>query len=598
MIKYWSYADRASLTQYENFSLFIFPLFLAIILIAGIIAYIILEVSKKIDLKNSSIYNFFKISIISLFMIYIGFSTYSMIFIRAGQNPNINENDPSDKESFVKYMNREQYGVEHNNIDWFNILKYHLSNDGNETVFSEKFERPLQEEIKINSSFSGLDGSDNKQRWLTKEFQYYINENTRTFDLDKVSNEDILRFVKSYQINEMYLRYFGWQFIGKEYDKEKYTWSRSDSFKNKRILPLQDNSNLGNIDWFRYGLPFAFIFGMIGMIYHFVRDPKRALSILILFLATGIAIVLYLNQHDPQPRERDYSYVGSFFAFSIWIGIGCMSFFDFINYIFSAIKKDTANKSKSLILIPTVSIFLILLAVPLTYLIKDYSVHDRSGNYSAKDYGYNILAGCKSDSVIFTNGDNDTFPLWYAQEVEGIRTDIRVVNLSLFNTDWYIDQMKRAAYDAAPIPSSLGWDKYKQGTRDYLPIYDRDIGHVELSDVISFIADDSQKSKIPTSRGKSDYCPTNKVKLTVDKEKVLALGIVDSSEAHNIVDEVKWKIKGQGFAKNQLMVLDILANFAWERPIYFAITVGNDNFMGLDNYFKLEGLAYRFVPWC
>ena len=156
--------------------------------------------------------------------------------------------------------------------------------------------------------------------------------------------------------------------------------------------------------------------------------------------------------------------------------------------------------------------------------------------------------------------------------------------------------MKRAAYDAAPIPSSLGWDKYKQGTRDYLPIYDRDIGHVELSDVISFIADDSQKSKIPTSRGKSDYCPTNKVKLTVDKEKVLALGIVDSSEANKIVDEVKWKIKGQGFAKNQLMVLDILANFAWERPIYFAITVGNDNFMGLDDYFQLEGLAYRFVP--
>ena len=441
MIKYWSYSDRANLTQYESFSLFIFPLSLVIILITGIIAYTILEVSKKIDLKNSFIYNFFKISIISLLMIYIGFSTYSMIFIRAGQNPNINENDPSDKESFVKYMNREQYGVDHNNIDWFNILKYHLSNDGNETVFSEKFDRPLQEEIKINSSFSGLDGSDNKQRWLSEDFQYYINENTGTFDLDKVSNDDILRFVKNYQINEMYLRYFGWQFIGKEYDKEKYTWSRSDSFKNKRILPLQDNSNLGNIDWFRYGLPFAFIFGMIGMIYHFVRDPKRALSILILFLATGIAIVLYLNQHDPQPRERDYSYVGSFFAFSIWIGIGCMSFFDFINYIFSAIKKDTANKSKSLILIPTVSIFLILLAVPLTYLIKDYSVHDRSGNYSAKDYGYNILAGCKSDSVIFTNGDNDTFPLWYSQEVVKEHKDVRVINLSLLNASWYIKQL-------------------------------------------------------------------------------------------------------------------------------------------------------------
>ena len=239
---------------------------------------------------------------------------------------------------------------------------------------------------------------------------------------------------------------------------------------------------------------------------------------------------------------------------------------------------------------------LCLLLVPTIMAKENWDDHDRSNRYTARDVAANYLNSCAPNAIIFTNGDNDTFPLWYAQEVEGIRTDIRVVNLSLFNTDWYIDQMKRAAYDAAPIPSSLGWDKYKQGTRDYIPIYDRELGHVELRDVISFIADDSQNSKIPTSRGKSDYCPTNKLKLTVDKKKVLALGIVDSLETNKIVDEVKWKIKGQGFAKNQLMVLDILANFAWERPIYFAITVGNDNFMGLENYFQLEGLAYRFVP--
>ena len=181
-------------------------------------------------------------------MIYIGFSTYSMIFIRAGQNPNINENDPSDKASFVKYMNREQYGTEHHSIDWYNILKYYLSTNGKESEYNEEFERTLDDQnIQIDSSFSGLDSSDNKQRWLTYPYQNYVNPSTGSFDIKKVSNEDIVRFVKDYQISEMYLRYFAWQFIGKEYIKENYSWDRSDLFNNQRILPLQDNSNISNI---------------------------------------------------------------------------------------------------------------------------------------------------------------------------------------------------------------------------------------------------------------------------------------------------------------------------------------------------------------
>ena len=220
---------------------------------------------------------------------------------------------------------------------------------------------------------------------------------------------------------------------------------------------------------------------------------------------------------------------------------------------------------------------------------ENWDDHDRSDRYTARDVASNYLNSCAKNAIIFTNGDNDTFTLWYAQEVEGIRTDVRVVNLSLFNTDWYIDQMKRAAYDADPIPSQLSWEKYKQGTRDYLPIYDRGLGHVELKEVMKFISDDSPQSKIPTSRGKTDYCPTNKLKLTIDKEKIIKLGLVKKEDEQNIVDEIKWSLKGQGFAKNQLMVLDILSNFNWERPIYFAITVGQDNFMGLEEYFQLEG---------
>ncbi|MDG2263928.1 MAG: tetratricopeptide repeat protein, partial [Flavobacteriales bacterium] len=196
---------------------------------------------------------------------------------------------------------------------------------------------------------------------------------------------------------------------------------------------------------------------------------------------------------------------------------------------------------------------------------------------------------------LFTNGDNDTFPLWYAQEVEGIRTDIKVVNLSLFNTDWYIDQMKRASYDAAPIPSSLEHDDYRPGTRDYTPIQERFKDFIEVKDVVDFINSNNPKAKLNTSAGLRNYCPTKKLKLTVNKK--IAKTFVPEEYQNRIVDEVKFKLKGSGVFKNKLLVLDILANFNWERPIYFAITVGKDNFMGLENYFQLEGLAYRLVPY-
>jgi tetratricopeptide (TPR) repeat protein len=229
---------------------------------------------------------------------------------------------------------------------------------------------------------------------------------------------------------------------------------------------------------------------------------------------------------------------------------------------------------------------------------ENWDDHDRSDRYTARDVAANYLNSCAPNAIIFTNGDNDTFPLWYAQEVEGVRTDIRVVNLSLFNTDWYIDQMKRAAYDAAPIPSSMEWDRYKQGTRDYVIIRDNGKGYVDVKDVVNFIASDNDKTKGMTRNGqKADYCPTNKLKIPINKADIIRKGIVAAEDSNRIVDEVKWELKGNSINKNEMMVLDILANFNWDRPIYFAITVGSGNFMGLEKYFQLEGLAYRFVPY-
>tara|TARA_X000001036_G_scaffold342041_1_gene321500 strand:+ start:70 stop:1827 length:1758 start_codon:yes stop_codon:yes gene_type:complete len=324
------------------------------------------------------------------------------------------------------------------------------------------------------------------------------------------------------------------------------------------------------------------LLGLIGMIFHFKTKNQDALAVLLFFLFTGVLIIVYLNVVPFQPRERDYAYVGSFYAFSIWIGLGVLSIYEFIH------KNLNSKKSAAIATI-------IALSVPTIMAAENWDDHDRSGRFTALEVAKNYLNSCEKNAILFTNGDNDTFPLWYAQEVEGIRTDIKVVNLSLFNTDWYIDQMKRASYEAMPIPSSLEHEDYRTGTRDYTPIQERIKDYVEVKDVINFIKSNSSKAKLNTSAGLRNYCPTKKLKLTVNKE--IVKDFVPEEYQDKILNTIKFKLKGNGIFKNKLLVLDILANFNWERPIYFAITVGRDNFMGLENYFQLEGLAYRLVPY-
>ena len=318
------------------------------------------------------------------------------------------------------------------------------------------------------------------------------------------------------------------------------------------------------------------------MFFHFKKNNQDALAVLLFFLFTGVLIIIYLNVVPFQPRERDYAYVGSFYAFSIWIGLGVLAIYDFLS--------NKLDKTVSASLAT-----MLALIIPTLMGANNWDDHDRSGRFTALEVAKNYLNSCDKNAILFTNGDNDTFPLWYAQEVEGIRTDIKVVNLSLFNTDWYIDQMKRASYEAAPIPSSLEHKDYRTGTRDYTPINERFKDYIDVKDVVNFINSNNAKAKINTSAGLRNYCPTKSLKLSVNKEKVKSF--VPEEYHDKIVDEIKWKLKGNGVFKNKLLVLDILANFNWERPIYFAITVGRDNFMGLEKYFQLEGLAYRLVPY-
>ena len=454
--------------------------------------------------------------IICLFMILIGYSTYSTIFIRASQHPSINENNPDSSESFLYYMEREQYG-----------------------------------------SWSILDRKSTLQR------QENLNWKRYTDNRDNPSTSEVLNFVWNYQIKEMYLRYFAWQFIG----RGDFDWDIQN--KDGSI-----SKSIEGIDWTRYIIPFAFILGLVGFFYHFRNDYFRAISILSLFLATGILIILYLNQYDPQPRERDYSYVGSFFAFSIWIGIGI---FAVIDKITTRLKEHVETNISSVILS-----FLLLILMPVNMLAKDYNSHDRSGNFVAWDYAYNLLNSCKPNSILFTNGDNDTFPLWYIQEVENVRKDVRVVNLSLLNTPWYIKQLKN---EYKTLPINLGDDS------------------IESLDPLVGTAFALQKWTSEWDRlnnGLNNYF----MEQYNQQYNILNHGIpVEWGPVNAIIDYNGYEIDFQlrptfsNYLKVQdIMVLELIDDMPIERPIYFAVTVSPGHRLGLDGYLEMEGLVYRFTP--
>ena len=549
---------------------------------------------------NKAVWN---TAILGLMMLLIGYSSFAILVIRSNANPPIDENNPEDAVGLLSYLKREQYG------SWPIVYGQHFNAkldsrepyiDGN-PIYSkdEKKGKYVIIDKRKNTvpNYSKRDKMLFPRIWSNTQARHtggYVNwAGLKNKNVKPTFAENMTYFFK-YQIGWSYVRYFMWNFAGRQNDFMNMdgnslngNWeSGIDIIDNARLgtpssevdVPDYLGKNKGKNHY--YFLPL--ILGLIGMLFHFKKSNQDAFAVLLFFLFTGVLIIIYLNIVPYQPRERDYAYVGSFYAFAIWIGLGVLGIYDFIS------KHLDSKTSASLAAI-------IALVIPTLMAAENWDDHDRSGRFTALEVAKNYLNSCDKNAILFTNGDNDTFPLWYAQEVEGIRTDIKVVNLSLFNTDWYIDQMKRASYDAAPIPSSLEHDDYRTGTRDYTPIQERFKDFIEVKDVVDFINSNSAKAKLNTSAGLRNYCPTKKLKLTVNKE--VAKSFVPVEYHNKIVDEIKFKLKGSGIFKNKLLVLDILANFNWERPIYFAITVGKDNFMGLENYFQLEGLAYRLVPY-
>jgi hypothetical protein len=391
----------------------------------------------------------------------------------------------------------------------------------------------------------------------------------------------------------MYLRYFMWNFAGRQNDLQGYgevhkgNWYSGIKFIDETRLGPQDKlppfmkDNPARNRY--YMLPL--LLGITGLVFQYLRHRKEFWVVMLLFVMTGLAIVVYLNQYPFQPRERDYAYAGSFYAFSIWVGLGVLAISAY------------ARRKLPGVTGPGLVTLACLLLVPGILAKENWDDHDRSGRFAARDFALNYLNSCEPGAILFTNGDNDTFPLWYVQEVEGLRTDVRVVNLSYLGADWYIEQMARKAYDSDPVPFSMSKDLYRTGRRDYIYLVERIDDYVDLGDAMDFVKSEDKRTKtLGNYPERIDYIPAKKFKIPIDSAHIIKTGTVRPELADKIVQEIRWQINKQGLYKNELMVLDLIDNNNWERPVYYSVTVDRNLYLNLHDYFQLQGLAYRIVP--
>ena len=580
--------------------------------------------------------------------IFIGFSSWMMLPIRANAGTVINENNPDDARELLAYYNREQYPETHLlygpmfseayvGLDEANPYKDDKPNYEKDTV-SKKY-------VIVNNYKNALQNTDDSQKgflprmWSTEHSSNYmeftgglnfsiksdyldeprlveeVNKFKQAYNQGLVDTEDYDKFLKTfgeyinierpslfqnlkfmfeYQFGYMYWRYFMWNFVGKQDDIQgRYTdlhgnWLSGIKFIDELRLGSQDNlpsdveNNKGRNTYFFLPL----ILGIIGFVFHFKNDQKSWWVLLVFFLFTGLALKVYLNERPFEPRERDYALVGSFYVFAMWIGYGVYALFDLL--------KEYIKPKMALPIVLAATV----LAGPVLLASQNWDDHDRSNRYTAQAMGRMYLDSCDENAILFTIGDNDTFALWYIQNVEGYRQDVRVVNTSLFQTDWYIDDMKKKAFTSDPIPSQMTHEKYRWGTRDFL-FYQKTVRDtIDIKTWMNFVADDSKNTQIELQSGQWVHTfPSKVIRVPVDKEKVLENGIVDPKDADKIVSDIYIDLKGSIIYKNRMMMLDIIANNNWERPIYFSGgSYGDDDYIWMKDYLQLEGVAYKLVP--
>lgn len=547
----------------------------------------------------------------------IGYSSFFVLVIRSQANPPMDENDPENAPNMLSYLLREQYG------DWPLLYgQYYNAPSRPRSEFGDG--DPVYAKDKINNNYKVIDSRKNFIPKYEKEFctvfprmyssqshheagyKYWgnvaANHKTKLMENRYGETESVeiptfganLRYFFSYQINYMYLRYFYWNFVGRQNDVQGSTGNNMDGNWITGIKPLddfkldtdsteviyRDKNNFARNTF--YGLPL--IFGLFGMFFHFKRNKPDAWVVLSFFLLTGLAIVVYLNQSPYQPRERDYAYTGSFYAFAIWIGFGVLFLYDQLSKKAGTMGIAIGSTALSLV-------------VPAIMAKEGWNDHDRSLRSLSRDVAINYLQSCAPNAILFTNGDNDTFPLWYAQEVEGIRTDVRVVNLSLLQTDWYIRQMRRAAYDSPPVPFTIPEEKVEADKLAYLLVNGQNSTPVNLKKALDLAISDDPSAKYDNGGELLDVLGGKNLYVDVDSATVMKHKVIHIKDTARLVKRISWDLGGRNYiTKNDLLVLDLVANNTWERPIYFAVTTGDDAYVGMKDYFQLEGLAYRFVP--
>ena len=558
------------------------------------------------------------IALLSFMFILIGYSSFFMLVIRANTNPPINENEPKDALSMLSYLNREQYGSWPLLYGQYYNAPISQVSDGKPTYVKNKETRRYEITDDKKNAIPEYDSRTKTlfpRMWSNQPkhvsmYETYRKDKRGIIQGDKITVRKYdgttqtisrptfgqnLKFFFSYQCNWMYWRYFMWNFVGRQNDIESQgelehgNWISGIDFIDSARLGNQKDipdclKNPGRTTF--YFLPL--ILGLCGLIWLLKKDLQTSWIIFLLFIMTGIAIVVYLNQTPYQPRERDYSYAGSFYAFAIWIGLGVLALIDWI---------ERLTKSKNVVTTALVGL-ICLVAVPGVLASQGWTSHNRGGKTSAHDWAVNYLSQLPPNAVIFTRGDNDTFPLWYIQEVEGFRTDVRVVNYMLSSGYWYAHQMGRKVYDSEKLPLTLSAKEYDNGINESIPIFEEDNlkgKNVELKDVINFIHN-PKAVKHYISGGETHYVPVRTVKLTVDKDACLRNGIVPESMKDKIVDEIQWEIKGNYVYKNALMLLDFMATNNWERPVYFTSFSDMASVLGIQQYLHMEGLSYRFIP--
>lgn len=532
-------------------------IFWFILLFGGIIAGLIYSIRKKMLLLNTAI--------LSIIVIYIGFSSYLMIPIRSNANPAIDENNPDNTQTFLSYMKREQYG----NRPLFRGPLYSaspidLKEDGKEYILEEGSDHYKEIGVKRSYKYRERDMKYFPRMYEKSRFNMGPHAYTRYVDNlggtpnnpndDRPTNRDDLEYFWGYQVIHMYWRYFMWNFSGREGDVQDLGWESGLNFGKTAKMPdfWKDQPSKNHY----YMLPF--LLGLLGLGWQSYKRGNDAAVVGLLFFFTGLAIVIYLNQYPSQPRERDYSFAGSFQTYAIWVGLGVIALYQLLERF---LKGNAAYAAAAIGLIPVMIMG-----------IENWDDHSRAGRYVAPDSAYNLLNSLAPNAVLFTNGDNDTFPLWYAQEVENVRPDVRVLCLSYVNTDWYIDQMKQKVNESEPLPITLK-------RKDY-------VGQ-------------ANQSRNFGNRDKLD------VKLPANAQALLDKGIIYEEDLANVVSPLSWKVTTRGskggryLELKDILILNLLENVAkndWERPIYYANTVTPSSFIGLDKYLRQEGLAYRILP--